>query len=88
MADTLGGCVLCLQTTELPILIQIFMQWLLSWTAVTSAYVNIFCVFTTAGHHLTIVGAVLFHSFYMNLSEDFVLRTCNILCVHVMEILL
>ena len=89
MADKLGGCVLlCLQTTELPILIQIFMQWLLSWTTVTSVYVNIFCVFTTTSHHIAVVGVVLFHSLYMNLSEDFVVRTCSILCVHVTEILL
>jgi hypothetical protein len=86
LADELGGCVLlCLQTTELPILVQIFMQWV----TVTAAYVNIICVFTTTSHHLAVVGAVLFHSFCMNtgMSQD-VMRTCNILCVHVTEILL
>ena len=89
MADRLGGCVfLCLQTAKLPILIQIFMQWLLSWITVTSAYVNLNCVFTTTSHHLAVVGAVLFHSFCMNFPEDFVTCTCNILCVHVTEILL
>lgn len=64
MADKLGGCVLlCLQTTKLLILIQIFMQWL-SWITVTSAYVNIFGVFTTASHQLAVVGAILFFFLY------------------------
>jgi len=64
------------------------MQWLLSWITVTSVYVNIIRVFTTTSLHLAVVGAVLFHSFCVNLSEDFVICTRNILCVHITEILL
>jgi hypothetical protein len=44
--------------------------------------------FTTTSHHVAVVGAVLFHSFCVNWSEDIVIRTCNILYARVTEMLL
>jgi hypothetical protein len=57
------------------------MQWLLSWITVTSAYVNIICVFTITSHHLAVVGAVLFHSFCMNLKILYYIHVTYCVCV-------
>lgn len=53
----------------------------------TSIYEYYLC-FTTTSHHVAVVGAVLFHSFCVNWSEDIVIRTCNILYARVTEMLL